>query len=114
MAGLLGSRLATVIMVRSPATDPSLQQIFAIDVCKQIFSADFQVLLLEVVHECNSVDDAGELPQWNFVEIRADVIDDWIELNRQYIALCESLLLLELLILAEELAADSKQQLEKQ
>ena len=101
-------------MVRSPPSDPSLQQIVSIDVCKQVFGADFQVLLLEVIHESDSVDDVGKLSQWNFVEICADVIDDWIELNRQYIALCKSLLLLELLILAEELATDSTRLLEKQ
>ena len=60
-----------------------------------------------MIHECDSIDDVGKLPQWNLVEIGSDVIDDWIESDLQYIALCETLLLVELLILAKELAAYS-------
>ena len=88
-------------------TEPRLQQVFSVDICEKVFCAHFKVLLLEVIHKGDSIDDAGKLPQWNLVEIVSDVVDDWIESNRQYIVLGEALLLVELLILAKELAANS-------
>ena len=106
-AGLLGSCLTTVIVLHPLLSKPCLEQIVAVDICKQVFRAHFKVLLLEVIHECDSIDDVGKLSQWNLVESSSDIVDDWIESNRQYIVLGEALLLIELLILAKELAADS-------
>ena len=104
---MLGSCLTTVIVLHSLLSKPCLEQIVAVDICKQVFRAHFKVLLLVVIHECNTIDDVGKLSQWNFVKSSSDIVDDWIESNRQYIVLGEAFLLIELLILAKELAANS-------